>query len=233
MYSEKKEYKKAIDDFTKAIGLDPNDADNYALRGMVYATTGEYDKAIADYDKAIKLDPKCKNAYLGKGAIYSVKGEHDKSFANYKKLSQLAPTDSTFTFFLENARKANEEQQRERREETKKITSRIFCVSAPFFALISIVLIFVLGTSESDLYSKMYVPLVFNIIPFLVIYFSDSDRRIRKTMFLIIDIVYFIIIFKLYGTIIDVNFYFVMAVITNLVSVVLATLYPKDRWYYF
>jgi len=202
---------------------------------MVYSTTGEYDKAIADFDKAIQLDSKCINAYKGKGDLYNAKEDYDKAVTNYKRVIILDPTDSITANNMENSRKAFEKQQQERKEKTKKRVRSILCVSAPILAVFSalLVFIFIFKAMENDQYSDVYSSLVFSIIPFLVIFFSDSDSKLKRIIFLIMDIVYFIIIFKLYGTIIDVNFYFVMAVITNLVSVVLATLYPKDRWYYF
>jgi len=217
VYTEIKEYNKAINDFSKAIDLDPNDADIYALRGMAYSIKGDYDKAVVDFDKAIHLDPKCKNAYYGKGTLYGVKGEHDKSFANYKRALQLDPTDSITANLLENARKANEKQQRERKENTKKITSRILCVSAPILAVLSVILFFMQWGSKTIG--------IITIIPFLVIFFSGSYRKARKVICLILDI--FLLIYTLphYHISIVVG----GCIITNLASVVLAMLFPKDN----
>ncbi len=52
------EYVSAIDDYTKAIEFEKNDADLYNSRGVAYYNTDNLDKALADYDQAIKLDPK-------------------------------------------------------------------------------------------------------------------------------------------------------------------------------
>ena len=52
-----KEYKKAIDDYSKAIDIEPENAEYYCNRGRVYSIIGEYDKALADYGRAIELEP--------------------------------------------------------------------------------------------------------------------------------------------------------------------------------
>jgi tetratricopeptide (TPR) repeat protein len=50
-------FDKAIADFDRAIGMDPEYAKAYYNRGSTYDTMGETDKAIVDYRKAISLDP--------------------------------------------------------------------------------------------------------------------------------------------------------------------------------
>src|SRR3989338_6791372 len=52
-----KEHDSAIEAYTKAIALDPNDALAYNNRGAAYANKGQYDRAIEDYNKAIALNP--------------------------------------------------------------------------------------------------------------------------------------------------------------------------------
>jgi Flp pilus assembly protein TadD len=48
---------RAIEDFTKAIELNPQDAKAYVRRGNVYQVNGDSDHAIADYNKAIEINP--------------------------------------------------------------------------------------------------------------------------------------------------------------------------------
>ena len=71
--ADKKEYDKAIADFSEAIRLDPKDATAYYNRGIAWAGKNEYDKAIADYSEAIRLDPKDASAYINRGAAWSYK----------------------------------------------------------------------------------------------------------------------------------------------------------------
>ena len=54
----------AIADYSKAIELNPNNADAYIGRGQVYSFTGYNDQAIADYDMAIMLN-RILNRFIG------------------------------------------------------------------------------------------------------------------------------------------------------------------------
>ena len=56
-YYEQGEHRRAIENFDRAIELDPTDALTYDNRGYTYYELGEYGLAIEDYDKAIELDP--------------------------------------------------------------------------------------------------------------------------------------------------------------------------------
>src|ERR1700730_12493499 len=57
-YNERDEFKKAIDDATEAIRLNPNLSEFYITRGIAYRRSGDSDRAITDYSMAIKVDPK-------------------------------------------------------------------------------------------------------------------------------------------------------------------------------
>ena len=50
-YSELEKYPEAIADFTKAIKLDPKDADAYYNRGIAYKALGKTKKAETDFAK--------------------------------------------------------------------------------------------------------------------------------------------------------------------------------------
>ena len=61
------DFSDAIEDYTKAIELDPDYADAYNNRGYAYYLLEQYGKALNDYDKAIELDPNYeKTIYLRK-----------------------------------------------------------------------------------------------------------------------------------------------------------------------
>ena len=62
-YSSLDQDQRAIEDYDKAIELDPNDAEAYSDRGSSYHRLGQNERAIEDYDEAIKLDPDNAEAY--------------------------------------------------------------------------------------------------------------------------------------------------------------------------
>jgi tetratricopeptide (TPR) repeat protein len=54
-YGEKKDYKKAIEDITKAIGHDPKDPQWYFDCAILKAKRGDYDAAMIDAETALGL----------------------------------------------------------------------------------------------------------------------------------------------------------------------------------
>ena len=58
---------KAIEDYTKAIELNPQHANAYHNRGLAWSKKGDRDKAIEDYNKAIELNPQYADAYNNRG----------------------------------------------------------------------------------------------------------------------------------------------------------------------
>jgi Flp pilus assembly protein TadD len=85
------EHDKAIEVYTKAIELDPNDAEAYNNRGLEYHNKGQYDSAIGDYTKAIELDPNYFYAYNNRGNAYANKGQYDSAIEDYNKAIALNP----------------------------------------------------------------------------------------------------------------------------------------------
>ena len=58
--------KRAIEDYTKAIQLNPDHADAYYNRGTAYFSKDEVKRAIEDYTKAIQLNPDHANSYYNR-----------------------------------------------------------------------------------------------------------------------------------------------------------------------
>ena len=56
-FNSQKKYNKAIENFTKALEINPKFAIVYKARSQAYILLGQNDKADADYKKAIELDP--------------------------------------------------------------------------------------------------------------------------------------------------------------------------------
>jgi len=70
-YYDDEEYELAMDNYNRAISIDPDYPYAYSLRGDVYNDLKNYDYAIADYTRAIQIDPEYIFAYLSRGHIYS------------------------------------------------------------------------------------------------------------------------------------------------------------------
>jgi Flp pilus assembly protein TadD len=86
---DKKDYDKAISEYTEAIRLKPDDADFYNNRGLAFRKKSQYDKAISDYTEAIRLKPDDAEAYVNRGYTYDDEKEYDKAISDYTEAIRL------------------------------------------------------------------------------------------------------------------------------------------------
>lgn len=77
-----KDYKGAIEDYTKAIELNPNDSNIYLVRSLDKSRLKDYKGAIEDCNKAIELNPNDTHAYSIRDAI-------KEAFADSKEVNKL------------------------------------------------------------------------------------------------------------------------------------------------
>lgn len=87
--SERFDYKGAIEDFTKAIELDPKDASAYSTRGYCKYKLKEYAGAVEDYNKAIKLYPENGGTYNERGNCKQKLGDKAGACSDWKKSYEL------------------------------------------------------------------------------------------------------------------------------------------------
>jgi len=90
-----KQYKEAVENYTRAIQLQANNSIFYNNRGCSYDNLREYDKAISDYNKAIELDPFNSTAYYNRGYTYNNLKEYEKAISDYGKAIELSPNNAT------------------------------------------------------------------------------------------------------------------------------------------
>jgi len=69
-FHEEEDYQTAIQELTQAIEADPQFAEAYHLRGVVYAEDGQPAAAEADLSQAIALQPDLAEAYYERGRLY-------------------------------------------------------------------------------------------------------------------------------------------------------------------
>jgi tetratricopeptide (TPR) repeat protein len=82
-------YDRAIADFTKAIEINPRDANYYNDRGGLEK---DGDRAIADYTKAVEVNPKFAVGYYNRAGCYEKKGDRDRAIADYRRALEIDPT---------------------------------------------------------------------------------------------------------------------------------------------
>lgn len=74
VYARGKDYNKAVEEFTKAIEINPRYADAYHNLGNTYISLGNIDKAELSYQKALEFNPKLWQSYAQLAAIKASRG---------------------------------------------------------------------------------------------------------------------------------------------------------------
>lgn len=73
----------ALEDYNRAIALDPSYSEAYESRGSLYQKKGRVDKAIEDFNESILLGPSSGKAYFNLGVIYAETGLFDQAIENF------------------------------------------------------------------------------------------------------------------------------------------------------
>jgi WD40 repeat protein len=98
------DFDRAIDDYTHAIQMKPDDADAYDNRGVCYNVKKQYDQAIADFNQAIRIKPRTASTFYNRGLSYQAKGAYSRAIADYSRALAIDPR-------LENAASQRREAQ--------------------------------------------------------------------------------------------------------------------------
>ena len=88
---EKEELLKEIEDYTKKIEEDPNNASYYNNRGITFNNLKKYKEAIEDYSEAIKLNPNYSLAYNNRGVSFYNLKDYNKAIEDYNMAIKLNP----------------------------------------------------------------------------------------------------------------------------------------------
>ena len=69
-FGEQGKIDAGIQDFNQVIRINPQYANAYYLRGLLYSKQGKIDTAIQDFNRAIKINPQYADAYYLRGVSY-------------------------------------------------------------------------------------------------------------------------------------------------------------------
>ncbi|MEI6765575.1 MAG: tetratricopeptide repeat protein [Bacteroidota bacterium] len=84
-----KDYKAAVDKFSQALRISPNDADAYVFRGQAKYLQMEYKDAIADFNKAIDIQPDYAEAFDLRGIAKAELGDKAGACEDWQKSFEL------------------------------------------------------------------------------------------------------------------------------------------------
>ena len=82
---------RAIKAYSRALELNPRDAEAYNNRGIAYHRKREVDQAIEDYSKVMELNPGLAIAYNNRGVAHNSKGKVDGAIEDYNIAIGLNP----------------------------------------------------------------------------------------------------------------------------------------------
>ncbi|MDZ8091571.1 MAG: tetratricopeptide repeat protein [Nostoc sp. DedQUE05] len=95
LYQDQKKWDLALDDFSKAITINPQYTTAYNLRGGLYETQGKWNLALDDYTKAITINPQDATVYNLRGNLYKKYKKWDLALDDYTKAIAINPQDAT------------------------------------------------------------------------------------------------------------------------------------------
>jgi len=80
------QHEKALELFSRAIRLDPQDPASLYGRGSSYTKTGEYTKAVADFQRVVEIEPSYRfhAGYLALAETYEAMGQDAKARETYE-----------------------------------------------------------------------------------------------------------------------------------------------------
>lgn len=80
-YARQRDYERAIEDYTTAIGLDGSLAAAYNNRGVLYAAIDEAENAAADFERVISLESDNYAAANNRAILHMLEDEFDEALA--------------------------------------------------------------------------------------------------------------------------------------------------------
>ncbi|XP_040897084.1 small glutamine-rich tetratricopeptide repeat-containing protein alpha [Toxotes jaculatrix] len=86
----------AVEFYSKAIAINPQNAVYYCNRAAAYSKLGNYAGAVQDCEQAISIDPNYSKAYGRMGLALASLNKHTEAASYYKKALELDPDNDTY-----------------------------------------------------------------------------------------------------------------------------------------
>ncbi|XP_034737994.1 small glutamine-rich tetratricopeptide repeat-containing protein alpha-like [Etheostoma cragini] len=89
-------FSAAVEFYSKAIAINPQNAVYYCNRAAAYSKLGNYAGAVQDCEQAICIDPNYSKAYGRMGLALASLNKHTEAAGYYKKALELDPDNETY-----------------------------------------------------------------------------------------------------------------------------------------
>ena len=110
VYARQGDFKKSVEEFKKAIEINPNYADAYHNLGNTYQQMGQIDLALENYRKAASINTSLWQSYQNMAAIYFGQGNYERASENIKKALEINPGDPNLQQNLQIIQSKTQEQ---------------------------------------------------------------------------------------------------------------------------
>jgi Tfp pilus assembly protein PilF len=91
IFADAGQNQRSLDDFTKALSLDPENADFHNARGFFLLTRQNPNESVKDFTAAMKLDPQHLQSYNNRGLAYVAQGKFKEAAADFTEALKLGP----------------------------------------------------------------------------------------------------------------------------------------------
>ncbi len=91
-YDKLDRYEEAVEDYSRAIELDPTFVYAYNNRGATYERLRKYDRSLDDYTNAIQHNPELAHAFYNRGNVYSKIKKPFEAIQDYSRAQNIDPT---------------------------------------------------------------------------------------------------------------------------------------------
>ena len=89
--AEKGRFDESIAEWTRALGISPDDAKAHNNLGRALAGKGDFDQAIVHWQKALEIDPRYWEAHNNLGAALAGKGKLNEAIGHFKQVLEANP----------------------------------------------------------------------------------------------------------------------------------------------
>lgn len=97
----KKDLNLAIQNYSKAIELEPKRGSSYFNRGVTYSILRVHDKAISDYTKTLEYLPEqAASAYMNRGISYAATRQNQKAIVDFQQVLKYNPKEEIAQRYL-------------------------------------------------------------------------------------------------------------------------------------
>jgi len=93
-FHKRHEYAAAINEYNKAIALEPGSADLYFDRGLSLSESGSYYEAMNDFTKCINLNSSSDPCYFNRGIVEFELRDYPRALKDFNRTIQLVPGDA-------------------------------------------------------------------------------------------------------------------------------------------